>query len=51
MDKLFIKIIEDVGVESCVQIITDNALVCKVVGMPSKLNFHKYFGHHALFIP
>ena len=33
MAELFIKVIEDVGVESCVQIITDNAPVCKVVGM------------------
>lgn len=29
--ELFIKVIEDVGVDSCVQIITDNAHVCKVV--------------------
>ena len=29
MGELFIKFIEDVGVESCVQIITNNALVCK----------------------
>lgn len=33
MDDLFIKVIEDVGVDSCVQIVTDNAPVCKVVGM------------------
>jgi hypothetical protein len=33
MGELFIKVIEDVGVNSCVQIIIDNALVCKVVGM------------------
>ena len=31
--ELFIKVIEDVGVDSCVQIIIDNAPVCKVVGM------------------
>ena len=31
MGELFIKVIEDIGVESCVQIITDNASVCKVV--------------------
>ena len=28
MGELIIKIIEEVGVDSCVQIITDNALVC-----------------------
>ena len=33
MGELFIKVIEYVGVDSCVQIITDNALVCKYVGM------------------
>ena len=32
MGELFIKIIE-VGVDSCVQIITENAPLCKVVGM------------------
>ena len=33
MGELFIKVIEDVGVDSCVQSITDNARVCKAVGM------------------
>ena len=33
MGDLFIKTIVEVGVDSCVQIITDNAPVCKVVGM------------------
>ena len=33
MGDLFIKTIEEVGVDSCVQIITDNAPVCKVAGM------------------
>ena len=31
--ELFIKVIEDVGVDSCMQIIIDNAPVCEVVGM------------------
>jgi hypothetical protein len=30
MDDLFSKVIEEVGVDSCVQIITNNTLVCKV---------------------
>ena len=30
MGELFIKFIEDVGVDSCIQIIMDNAPVCKV---------------------
>ena len=33
MGELFIKTIEEVGVDSCVQIITDNAPVCKDTGM------------------
>jgi hypothetical protein len=33
MGELFIKVIEDVGVDSCVQINPNNAHVCKVVGM------------------
>ena len=33
MGELFIKVIEDVGVESCVKIITDNAHVCKAADM------------------
>ena len=33
MGELFVKIIEEVGVDSCVQIITDNAPVCKAAGM------------------
>ena len=33
MGELFIKVIEDVSVDSCVQIITDNAPVCKAASM------------------
>ena len=33
MGELFIKVIEDVGVDSYVQNITDNAPVCKAAGM------------------
>ena len=33
MGELFIKVIEEAGVDSCVQFIMDNALVCKDVGM------------------
>ena len=33
LGELFIKVIEDVRVESCVQIITDIAPVCKAAGM------------------
>ena len=49
MGELFIKFMGDVGVDSCVQIITNNALVCKATGMIVELNIHKYFGHIALF--
>eukprot|EP00253_Pinus_taeda_P035554 PITA_35554 len=43
MDELFIKVIEDVGVDYCVQIITDNALVCKVVGMIVEAKYPQVF--------
>ena len=43
MGELFIKIIEDVGVNSCVQIITDNAPVCKVAGMIVEAKYPQVF--------
>eukprot|EP00253_Pinus_taeda_P032925 PITA_32925 len=41
--ELFIKVIEDVGVDSCVQIITDNAPVCKVAGMIVEAKYPQVF--------
>ena len=43
MGELFIKIIEDVGVDSCVQIITDNAPVCKAAGMIVEAKYPQIF--------
>jgi hypothetical protein len=43
MGELFIKVIEDVGVDSCVQIITNNALVCKAVGMIVEAKYPQIF--------
>eukprot|EP00253_Pinus_taeda_P028015 PITA_28015 len=43
MGELFIKVVEDVGVESCVQIITDNAPVCKVAGMIVEAKYPQVF--------
>jgi hypothetical protein len=43
MGELFIKVIEDVGVDSCVQIITDNALVCKATGMVVEAKYPQIF--------
>ena len=43
MYELFIKVIEDVGVHSCVQIIMDNALVCKVAGMIVEAKYSQVF--------
>lgn len=43
MDELFIKIIEYVGVQACVQIITDNAPICKVVGMIVEAKYPQIF--------
>jgi hypothetical protein len=43
MGELFIKVIEDVDVDSCVQIITDHAPVCKVVGMIVQAKYPQIF--------
>lgn len=43
MGKLFIKVIEDVGIDSCVQIIADNAYVCKVFGMIVESKYAQIF--------
>ena len=43
MGELFIKVIEDVGVDSCVQIITDNAPVCKAAGMIVEAKYPQVF--------
>jgi hypothetical protein len=43
MGELFIKVIEDVGVDSCVQIITDNAPVCKAAGMVVEVKYPQIF--------
>ena len=41
--ELFIKVIEDVGVDSCVQIIIDNAPVCKAAGMIVEAKYPQVF--------
>jgi hypothetical protein len=43
MGELFIKVIEDVGVDSCVQIIIDNAPVCKAAGMIVEAKYPQIF--------
>ena len=43
MVELFIKVIEDVGVDSCVQIITDNAPVCKAASMILEAKYPQVF--------
>jgi hypothetical protein len=43
MGELFIKVIEDVGVDSCVQIITDNAPIFKVAGMVLEAKYPQIF--------
>ena len=50
MGELFIKTIEEVGVDSCVQIIMDNALVCKVVGMIVETKYPQVFSLMTPFI-
>jgi len=49
MSDLFIKVIENVGVDSCVQIITDNALVCKVVGIIVEAKYPQIFWTLCIF--
>ena len=43
MGELFLEVIEDVGVDSCVQIITYNAPVCKAVGMIVEAKYPQIF--------
>lgn len=43
MGELFIKVIEDVGIDSCVQIITDNAFVCKATSMTMETKYPQMF--------
>ena len=43
LGELFIKIIEEVGVDSCVQIITGNAPICKVTGMIVETKYPRVF--------
>ena len=50
MGDLFIKIIEEVGVDSCVQIIMDNALVCKAAGMIVETKYPQLFSFWTPFI-
>ena len=50
MGELFIKTIEEVGIDSCVQIITDNAPVCKAVGMFVENKYPQVFSFMTPFI-
>ena len=43
MGELFIRVVEEVGVDSCVQIITDNAPVCKAAGMIVEAKYPQVF--------
>jgi hypothetical protein len=43
MGELFVTVIEDVGVDSCVQIITDNAPVCKAASMVVEAKYPQIF--------
>jgi hypothetical protein len=43
MGEFFIKVIEDIGVDSCMQIITDNTPVCKVVGTIVETGYPQIF--------
>ena len=50
MGELFIKTIEEVGVDSCVQIITENAPVCKATGMIVETKYPQVFSFMTPFI-
>ena len=43
MGELFIRVVEEVGVDSCVQIITDNAPVCKAASMIVEAKYPQVF--------
>lgn len=43
MGELFVKVIEDRGVDSCVQIITYNAPICKAAGMLVEVRYPQIF--------
>ena len=43
MGELYIKVIEDAGIEACVQIITNNVPVCKVVHMIVEAKYPQIF--------
>jgi hypothetical protein len=51
MGELFIKVIEDAGVDSCVQIIKDNAPVCKDTGMVVEVKYPQIFWTSCIVIP
>ena len=48
MGGLFIRIIEDVGVDNVVQIITDNAPVCKAAGMIVEAKYPQVFYYFSI---
>ena len=50
MGELFIKIIEEVGVDSCEQIITNNAPVCKSASMIVETKYPRVFSFWTPFI-
>ena len=50
MGELFIKIIEEAGVDSCLKIITNNAPVCKVARMIVETKYPQVFSFWTHFI-
>jgi hypothetical protein len=48
---LFVKVIEDAGVDSYVQIIKDNAPVCKATGMVVEAKYPQIFWTPCIVIP
>ena len=48
MGELFVEVIEDVGVDACVQIITDNAHVCKATIMIVEAKYSHIFWAHCI---
>ena len=43
MGELFIKVIEDAGIEACVQIITDNTPICEATSMIVEAKYPQIF--------
>lgn len=45
LGEFFVEVIEELIVDTCAQIVTDNGHVASLLALLWKPNIHKYFGH------